>query len=90
MIRTYTRGGKHFATSTYFDDMALLKQSRMDSRGLNLDKSIKEKLAVSYATSLIKFWRFGCIELSEWAEKQPKDSKYTTVYKGMDVQELEA
>lgn len=90
MIRTYTRGEKYFATSTYFDDMTLLKQSRMDSKGSDLDLELKERLAVSYVATLMKFWRYGCIELSEWAERQPKDSKYITVYKGMDVQELEA
>lgn len=90
MIRTYNRGEKYFATSTYFDDMALLKQSRMDSKSTDLDPATKERLAISYVATLIKFWRYGCIELSEWAEKQPKGTKYTTVYKGMDLEESEA
>ena len=89
MIKTYTRGNKRYATSTYFDDMTLLKQSRMDSRTLDIEDNQKQKLSLSYATALLKFWRLGCIELSEWAQAQHSESEYITVYKGENWKELE-
>lgn len=89
MIKTYMKGDKKYATSTYFDDMNLLKQSKKDTSReyYNLDQQYRQKLEISYAASLIRFWHLGCKELTEWALAQHPESDYITVYKGENWKE---
>jgi hypothetical protein len=100
--RTTKSGVKTRVTSTYFDDVRMIRQSKMDSKQSIYDlrkEAAKERttvqfdvggLQVAWAAQELKLWRMGCRELSEWARTQSPNALdgVTTVYMGEDWEEL--
>lgn len=95
-IVTTTKGSKKHLTSSYFQDISVLRSSRADWNASkpkywqkNEDEFDTDKLKRAYAIQEIILWRKGCIELSDYVsrlnESQLKD--VTTKYMGEDYEE---
>ena len=95
MITTKTKGSKRYLSSSFFDDIRLLRKSRFDTdyRDLKMNTSFDvNRLQQAYLVQQIILWRKGCIELSDYVSKTPIDQlkNTSTVYMGEDwVEETE-
>jgi len=92
MIKITQRGTKKYATSSYFDDIKLLKRSKYDSNMRELKNSNFDvnRLQLAYVTQEIILWKQGCRELTEYVIKSSNEqlNNLETVYPGRDWDEL--
>jgi len=90
MIISKSRGIKKTVTSSYFDDVTMLRKSRSESE---LGKLRKEgnfnvpALQQAYLIQEIKLWKMGCNELNTWVSQRSEAElkNVTTKYMGDDV-----
>jgi len=76
LIRTTIRRNKKHATSSFFDDIRLLRRSRFDTDYRDLKNGMAfdvGKLQLAYAAQEIILWRRGCMELSDYINRLPND-----------------
>ena len=80
----------HVLTSTYFDDVKMLRESLKDSNvsAMRHNKNScfdVSRLILSSVAKQIELWRYGCIELSKYVENMtPNQIKvYETDYMGI-------
>jgi hypothetical protein len=69
MIITKQRGKKKYITSSYFGDLRLLRQSRYETDYRELKRETEfntAKLQQAYVVQMIKTWKMGCQELSQY------------------------
>lgn len=90
------KNGVKIITSSYFDDIKMLRQSIKDTgvSQLRHDKDCKfdvSLLMISSAAQQISLWRQGCFELSQYVESmRPEQWKnYETAYMGESPDESE-
>ena len=91
-IRQTTRGKITHVTSTYFDDLRMIKKSEVETDYRDLHRNSNFDIAAlkqSYAVQKLILFKKGCQELSEWAIQLPKDrcENITTDYMGEDYEE---
>ena len=89
MITSKTKGKKTYLSSSYFDDIKMLRRSRSDTdyRDLYRNTTIDvARLQGAYVVQEIILWRKGCIELSDHVSKLSNHQLegIVTVYMGQD------
>jgi uncharacterized lipoprotein YehR (DUF1307 family) len=92
MIKVSTKGKTKHVTSSYFDDMRLMKKSEFETDYRDIKRNTKFdaiKLKAAYAVQKIILWRKGCIELNQWVSTQNNSQlqNVTTDYLGEDYYE---
>jgi len=76
MIKQTKRGNVIHISSSFYDDMKLMKRSEYDTdyRDLRYNSNMDvEKLKLSYVVQKIILWKKGTQEISQWAMQQPND-----------------
>jgi hypothetical protein len=92
MIVTKLRGKKKHVTSSYFADLRILKQSRFETDYRELKRNTEfntEKLQLAYVVQMIKLWKMGCQELSQYISSLNNAQLENIVphYEGTDYRE---
>lgn len=90
-VKRTKKNGVKVITSSYFDDVKMLRESMRDS-GISQMRHDKEchfdisRLMVESAAKQIALWKQGCYELSQYVQnmKEPQWKNYETEYMGED------
>lgn len=87
MIIQSTKRNKKTVTSSFFEDIKLLRKSRHDTdyRDLKMNSNFNVMgLRQAYLVQEIILWRKGCIELSDYVSKLPNNQieGLHTIYMG--------
>ena len=90
-VKRTKKNGVHVLTSSYFDDVKMLRESLKDSNvsAMRRDKNSTfdvSRLILSSVAKQIELWRCGCIELSRHVENMTPNQRkvYETEYMGID------
>jgi hypothetical protein len=104
--RVTKAGKKRTVTSSYFDDVRMIRNQKMDQKQSLYDLRHEcakdhtrmqfntEELALAQAVMEITLWKKGCWELNDWVNKHSNkellDGCYTTKFMGESWEDLVA